>query len=100
MATPIVITYRYLGQDPEGVAQESAGSHYYFRCLPPFQPAEDDDETKALAAGRDEVFPGAFSGWGERFPSSFPAEQLAGLSTLDGLIEELTSVRGRTTSSE
>jgi hypothetical protein len=101
MATPIVITYRYLGKDPEGVAQDEPGSHYYFRCLPPFQPAqEDDEELRSLAAGWDEAFPGAFTGWGEHFPSSFPAAKLAGLNTLDGLIQELTTIRGRKVSSE
>jgi hypothetical protein len=95
MATPIIITYRFLGQDPEGVQQDGPGSHYYFRCLPPFHLADQDDEIRALAAGWDEVFPGAFQGWGESFPSSFPEEKLRGLNTLEGLIAELGSTRAR-----
>ena len=95
MVTPIIITYRFLGKDPEGVQHDDAGSHYYFRCLPPFQAADEDDEVRALAAGWEEVFPGAFGGWGERFPSSFPEEKLRGLNTLEGLIEELGTIRGR-----
>src|SRR5262245_52583433 len=95
METPIIISYRFLGRDPEGVEQDSPGSHYYFRRLPPFQSADEDDESRSLAAGWEDVFPGAFSGWGERFPSSFSEEKLRGFITLDGLIEELGTVRAR-----
>jgi len=96
MATPIIITYRYLGRDPAGVQHDQPGSHYYFRYLPAFQPTADgNDDDQALGAGWEEVFPGAFSGWGESVPSSFPEDKLRGLNTLDGLIEELTAIRGK-----
>jgi hypothetical protein len=96
MDTPIIITYRFLGKDPEGVEQDVPGSHYYFRCLPPFQSAaEDDEEVRSLAPGWAEVFPGAFAGWGERVPSSLTEDHVRGLSTLDGVIEELAALRSR-----
>jgi hypothetical protein len=50
LTTPIIITYRFLGKNPEGVEQNQPGSHYYFRCLPPFLSGhEEDEEVRALA---------------------------------------------------
>lgn len=93
MCTPIVVTYKYLGQDPELVEEDEVGPHYYFRYLPAFQSEDDkDDENAAQWA---EVFPDSFSGWGESAPTVFSQEKLSGLETLDGLIEELMRVRQR-----
>lgn len=94
MCTPIVITYRYLGRDPEGVEEDEPGPHYYFRYLPAFQSEADEEDPRNNSAWA-EVFPDGFSGWGERSPTSFSQEKLSGFESLDGLIAELIRVRAR-----
>ena len=94
MSAPIVITYTYLGKDPEGIEEDEPGPQYYFRYLPAFQ--SEIDEVHENASENDgwmDVFPNLFSGWGERVPTSFSQEKLRGFNTLEGLIEELTRVR-------
>jgi hypothetical protein len=94
MSTPIVITYRYLGQNPAGLEEDEPGPHYYFRYLPAFQSESDEDDAKDVSAW-SEVFPDGFSGWGETAPTSFSQEKLSGFESLDGLVEELIRVRSR-----
>jgi hypothetical protein len=94
MSAPIVITYRYLGRDPEGVEEDEPGPHYYFRYLPAFQYEADEEALRSTSAW-SEVFPQGFSGWGESSPTSFSQEKLAGFESLDGLIAELMKVRTR-----
>jgi len=93
MCTPIVITYRYLGQ-AEGLEEDEPGPHYYFRYLPAFQSESDEDDAKNVSAWAD-VFPDGFSGWGESAPTSFSQDKLSGFESLDGLIEELVRVRSK-----
>ena len=94
MSAPIVITYRYLGRDPEGVEEDEPGPHYYFRYLPAFQSEPNQDEAQSIS-GWAEIFPDGFSGCGESSPTSFSEEKLAGFETLDSLIAELMKVRTR-----
>jgi hypothetical protein len=92
--TPIVMTYRYLGRDPEGVEEDDPGPHYYFRYLPPFEYDADEDDPTDISPWA-EVFPDGFSGWGESSPTSFSEEKLSGFESLNGLIAELVRVCGR-----
>jgi len=93
MFTPVVITYKYLGQDPDGVGEEEPGPHFYFRYLPAFEYESDEDEENS--SGWAEVFPDGFSGSGDSAPTSFTEEKLSGFESLDGLIEELIRARNR-----
>ena len=43
MSTPIVITYTYLGKDPDDIERDEPGTQYYFRYLPSFQSETDED---------------------------------------------------------
>ena len=96
MCTPIVITYTYLGKNPEDIEEDDPGPRYYFRYLPAFQSEWDHDyDEDADAYDWTDVFPDLFSGWGERVPTSFSEEKLEGFNTVDGLIEELIRVRDR-----
>jgi hypothetical protein len=111
ICTPIVITYTYLGKEPEDIEQGEPGAGYYFtedieqdepgtrycfRYLPASQsdPEQDDDED-ADAYDWGDVFPNLLSGWGERVPTSFSKEKLEEFNAVDGLIEELIRVRDR-----
>jgi hypothetical protein len=60
MSAPIVITYRYLGRDPEGVEEDEPGPHCYFRYLPAFQYEADEEALRSTSA------------WSEYFPRDFP----------------------------
>ena len=94
MCTPIVLTYTYLGQDPDGVQEDEPGSHFYFRHLPAFHYENDQDDAQH-ASDWAQVFPDTFSGWGESVPTSFSEDKLCGIETIDGLIEELMRARSR-----
>jgi uncharacterized glyoxalase superfamily protein PhnB len=91
--TPIVTTYRFLGADPPGVPGHASGPQYYFRCLPPF--ADVDEKEMPEARAWAEIFPGAFEGWGEKWPTAFGADKLEPLLSLGDLAAELAAP-GRT----
>jgi hypothetical protein len=93
MFAPVVITYKYLGQDPDGVEEDDPGPHFYFRYLPAFEYESDEDGENS--SGWAEVFPDGFSGWGDSAPTSFSEEKLSRFESLDGLIEELIRVHTR-----
>jgi hypothetical protein len=97
MRTPIIITYTYLGKDPDDVEKDEPGPHYYFRYLPAFRrhSDEEDGEGDTYAGAWASVFPNLFSGWGESVPTTFSEEKLEGFNTLAGLIDELMRARDR-----
>jgi hypothetical protein len=86
---PIVTTYVYLGTGPPRFPGDEPAPQYYFRCLPPFQDVDEKEMPEAKAW--DEMFPGAFEGWGEKWPTAFGAEKLAPLVTLGDLAAELAA---------
>ena len=103
LATPIILTYVYLGVDldlllngvpvPSGSPGLEATQRpsYYFRFMPPFR---YNFEPQARDAWQG-AFPDLFRGWGESAPSVFNPDQLTGLMTLGELIEELQRIAGR-----
>ena len=92
--SPVVISYRYLGTDLAGIAEDP--QQFYFRYLPAFQ--EEGDEE--LDQPWREMHPSLFQGWGEGFPTSFPQPKVDELCDLEGLISELSSIRDRPRRSE
>jgi hypothetical protein len=95
METPVILTYRFLGKDPDGIQDEEPGPHYYFRYLPAFRYDDDEAERRQIDSGWEVAFPGAFGGWGESVPTSFSEEKVQSLNTLDSLIQELIAIRAR-----
>src|SRR5215469_15098122 len=81
MRVPIIITYIYLGTNPEHVDEDEPGPHHYFRYLPAFM-NECEEEDGEVAAAWETVFPGLFSGWGESVPTTFSEKKLEGFHTL------------------
>jgi hypothetical protein len=84
---PIITTYVYLGTGPPRFPAEAPGPQYYFRCLPPFQDMDEKELPEAKAWG--EIFPGAFEGWGEKWPTAFGPDTLAQFLTAAELAAEL-----------
>jgi hypothetical protein len=91
LATPVVLSYRYLGKD---LLAPAPSPQYYFRYLPPFESESGPSEGRWTR-----LFPHLFSGWGEPEPTVFDAEKVQALLDLRGLIRELEAVVHRSTPS-